>query len=178
MRLLVVEDEKKVASFIKKGLEEEGYVVDLTHDGESGLEQALEQVHDLIVEVALRAPRSPEEYRQALRSGLEEIERIASLTAGLLLLAGADAGVLRTDRHPLDLADLVADVHGRVKILAESRCIHLALGRVEPVPTRGDYDRLNTLLLNLLDNGIKYTEPGSAAAEAGIQEGDVILEVN
>jgi len=49
MRLLVVEDEKKVASFIKKGLEEEGYVVDLAYDGESGLELALEKVHDLIV---------------------------------------------------------------------------------------------------------------------------------
>jgi heavy metal sensor kinase len=112
------------------------------------------------LEVALRAPRSSEEYRQVLWSALEEIDRIASLTDGLLLLARADAGVLRMDRHPLDLADLVADVYGRVKVLADSRSIHLALGRVEPVPIRGDYDRLNRLLLNLLDNGIKYTDPG------------------
>ena len=37
MRILVVEDEKKVASFIKKGLEEEGYAVDLAGDGREGL---------------------------------------------------------------------------------------------------------------------------------------------
>lgn len=49
MRLLVVEDEKKVASFIKKGLEEEGYAVDLAHDGKAGLQMALDGVHDLIV---------------------------------------------------------------------------------------------------------------------------------
>lgn len=49
MRLLVVEDEKKVASFIKKGLEEEGYAVDLASDGKTGLIMGLDGVHDLIV---------------------------------------------------------------------------------------------------------------------------------
>ena len=49
MRLLVIEDEKKVARFIKKGLEEEGYAVDLASDGEEGLARVLDQVHDLII---------------------------------------------------------------------------------------------------------------------------------
>jgi heavy metal response regulator len=49
MRLLVVEDEKKVASFVKKGLEEEGYAVDVAADGKSGLDMALDRVHDLII---------------------------------------------------------------------------------------------------------------------------------
>ena len=38
MRILIVEDEKKVASFIKKGLEAEGYAIDVAYDGKSGLE--------------------------------------------------------------------------------------------------------------------------------------------
>lgn len=49
MRILVVEDEKKVASFIKRGLEEEGYAVDVAPDGEEGLAMGLDRVHDLIV---------------------------------------------------------------------------------------------------------------------------------
>jgi heavy metal response regulator len=49
MRLLVVEDEKKVAGFVKKGLEEEGYAVDWASDGEEGLAMALDGVHDLII---------------------------------------------------------------------------------------------------------------------------------
>ena len=49
MRLLLVEDEKKVASFIKKGLAEEGYAVDLAADGETGLVMGLDGVHDLII---------------------------------------------------------------------------------------------------------------------------------
>jgi two-component system, OmpR family, copper resistance phosphate regulon response regulator CusR len=49
MRILVIEDEKKVARFIKKGLEEEGHAVDLAFDGEEGLARVLDQVHDLII---------------------------------------------------------------------------------------------------------------------------------
>lgn len=49
MRLLVVEDEKKVASFIKQGLEEEGYAVDVALDGQEGLEMARDPVHDLVI---------------------------------------------------------------------------------------------------------------------------------
>ncbi|MGV7221804.1 MAG: heavy metal response regulator transcription factor [Nitrospinales bacterium] len=49
MRILVVEDEKKVSAFIKKGLEEETYAVDVAHDGEEGLYLASESQFDLIV---------------------------------------------------------------------------------------------------------------------------------
>lgn len=49
MRVLLVEDEKKVASFIKKGLEEQGYAVDFASDGKTGLSMALDQVHDLVI---------------------------------------------------------------------------------------------------------------------------------
>ncbi|AFH47864.1 OmpR family response regulator [Ignavibacterium album JCM 16511] len=49
MRILVVEDEKKVASFIKKGLEEEYYSVDVAFDGKEGLKLALSEEYDLII---------------------------------------------------------------------------------------------------------------------------------
>ena len=49
MRVLLVEDEKKVAAFVKRGLEEEGYAVDHAPDGEAGLDMGLDGVHDLII---------------------------------------------------------------------------------------------------------------------------------
>lgn len=49
MRLLIIEDEKKVAGFIKKGLEEETYVVDVAYDGEEGLLLAQQGEYDLII---------------------------------------------------------------------------------------------------------------------------------
>ena len=49
MRILVVEDEKKVASFIKKGLEEEYYSVDTAYDGKEGFRLAVNEEYDLII---------------------------------------------------------------------------------------------------------------------------------
>jgi len=49
VRILIIEDEKKVASFIAKGLQEEGYAVDVLHDGESGAFQALSIDYDVVI---------------------------------------------------------------------------------------------------------------------------------
>ena len=68
MRILVIEDEKKVASFIKKGLEEEHYAVDTAYDGETGLYMADVNEYDLIV-LDLMIPKI---------DGLEVLKRIRS----------------------------------------------------------------------------------------------------
>jgi heavy metal response regulator len=49
MRILLVEDERKIASFIKRGLKEERYIVDVAHDGENGLYLAEINPYDLII---------------------------------------------------------------------------------------------------------------------------------
>ena len=49
VRILVIEDEAKVASFIRRGLEAEGYRVDIAPDGEVGLTQAFEHEYDLVI---------------------------------------------------------------------------------------------------------------------------------
>ena len=49
MRILLIEDEKKTAAFIRKGLEEEGYVVEVARDGEAGLQLALAAQFDLFL---------------------------------------------------------------------------------------------------------------------------------
>lgn len=49
MKILVVEDEKKVSSFIKRGLEEEKYEVDTAFDGEEGLKMALDRPYEIVV---------------------------------------------------------------------------------------------------------------------------------
>jgi heavy metal sensor kinase len=112
------------------------------------------------LEVALRTPRRPEAYQEVLRSALEEIDRIATLVEGLMLLARADAGMLRLDLRPVELDQLLQDVYGRTKVLADAKHLTLCLGIVEPVAIEGDYERLRRLLLNLVDNAIKYTPAG------------------
>jgi heavy metal sensor kinase len=112
------------------------------------------------LEVALRAPRSSDEYRRVLASALEESERVARLVEGLLLLSRADAGVLRMDRQPVDLAELVVEVGESARVLAEAQGVALEFKSVTPVTIDGDGAHLRRLFLNLVDNGIKYTPAG------------------
>ena len=83
MRILVIEDEKKVANFIKKGLEEEHYAVDTAYDGEVGLFMAEANEYDLIV-LDLMIPKI---------DGLEVLRRIRGnkINVPVLVLTAKDA---------------------------------------------------------------------------------------
>jgi heavy metal sensor kinase len=123
------------------------------------------------IEVALRAPRTPDEYRRVLTSALEESGRIARLVEGLLLLSRADAGVLRMDHQPVDLARLVTEVCEHSQVLAKARGVTLDLGPLTPMTIQGDHQHLRRLLLNLVDNGLKYTLAGGRVTLALHQDG-------
>jgi heavy metal sensor kinase len=124
------------------------------------------------LEVALRSARSPEEYRETLKSALEEIERISRLVEGLLILARAESGALRMDRRPVDLAGLVEEVYWRLKVLADERSVELLMAVEEPVAVSGDRDRLRRLLVNLVDNAVKYTGPRGRVRLSLARDGD------
>ena len=68
MRILVVEDEKKVASFLEKGLREEGYSVDVSHDGTDGLLKAHVHDYDLLVLDVMLPGKTGLEIVRSLRS--------------------------------------------------------------------------------------------------------------
>ncbi len=112
------------------------------------------------IEVALRSPRPPEEYRAVLHSTLEEVERMARLVDDLLLLSRADAGALRLESAPVELDHLVEEVAKQGDVLARAKQVEVRLTEVAPLVVQGDGGRLKQLLLNLMDNAIKYTGPG------------------
>jgi heavy metal sensor kinase len=131
------------------------------------------------LEVALRAPRAPEEYQAVLKSGLEEIDRIANLVEGLLLLARTEGGALRMERKPVDLAQLAEEVRARFELPAEAHSVNLSTGYMETVFTHGDRDHLMRLVSNLVDNGIKYTGAGGRVVLSVRRRGDMAaLEVS
>ncbi len=124
------------------------------------------------VEVALSRPRQPDEYRAVLSVVNEEVDRLIHLVGSLLTLARADAGEIPLAREPISLGDAVAGAVEQLEPLAEQRGISLT---VEPGPETTievDESLLLQLLLNLLDNAIKYTPAGGTVRANWALEGE------
>jgi heavy metal sensor kinase len=112
-------------------------------------------------DVALAKPsRSPEEYRESLRILRAEAGRLKHIVEDLFTLARADSG-----RHPLVLTDfyleeLVAECARNMRTLGSAKQIVLRCGDCGEMPIHADESLLRRMMLNLVDNAIKYTPPG------------------
>jgi heavy metal sensor kinase len=113
------------------------------------------------MEIALRRERSPQEYQRVLGSNLEEIVRLTRLIEDLLMLARADSGRVELRCEPVDLNKLCQQMTDYISPLAEQRQQVLSYDSENAdVYINADLQRIKQMLLNLLDNAIKYTEPG------------------
>ena len=117
------------------------------------------------VEALLRSPRLDLEIEQGLSSILEDTKRLSAITESLLLLSRADAGKLQLDLQPGDLVELVALCADDAGILFEEPGIELERELPPTAPALLDRTRLSQVLMNLLDNALKYSisSPGACA---------------
>ncbi len=133
------------------------------------------------IDVALQRRRRVAEHEQILASLREDTERLSQLVSELLTLARADAGEDVLGREPVDLHDLAEQVVGAMQPLAESRTVRLQLARgtsMAAVVVVGDQTRLTQLLVNLVDNGLKYTPANGTVVVSVLGDGDAgILRV-
>ena len=112
-------------------------------------------------EVALsQASRSPEEYRESLAVLHQEAQRLARIVEDLFTLTRADAGEYRLARTDFYLDELVADGVRAARALAQAKNITLSVVAANEMPVRADEDLVRRMILNLLDNAIKYTPAG------------------
>ncbi|HEX9007442.1 MAG TPA: HAMP domain-containing sensor histidine kinase [Bacteroidota bacterium] len=92
---------------------------------------------------------------------LEESGRLAKIVDSLLFLSRADAGKIEIRRERIDLMELAKETAGLIAVLAEDKKQTLAVIGDRPVIVEGDPGLLRQALLNLVDNAIKYSPPGS-----------------
>lgn len=121
-----------------------------------------------------REHRSEAEYRESMTVMQQAAARLTRIVDDLFLLARADAGHLVARMRDIYLDEVVHDVTRAVRPLGERRSVRVELQPVVDAPFHGDADLLGRLLLNLLDNAIKFSVGGGTVtiALARLGEGD------
>jgi heavy metal sensor kinase len=109
---------------------------------------------------SMRAYQLPMEFRERIGSVLEEAERLSNIVEGLFAVARLDAGEAKIEHKTFDLAALVQSTIEQVQLLADEKRLSVYIDAPQPVLIMGDPARLKQVVVNLLDNAIKYTMAG------------------
>lgn len=97
---------------------------------------------------------------EAVGSALEEIDRLSRIVESLLSISRLDAGDAGIEFQPFDLRTMVKATVEQMQLLAHERGITLQCDCRAPVAVLGDESRIKQVLVNLLDNAIKYSRGG------------------
>src|ERR1035437_4643151 len=149
------------------------FMADASHELRTPLTVLRGELESVIQEATL-AP----EWRERLGSALEEVERLASIVEGLFAISRLDAGEAAAEWVKLDLARLAAATADQMSLLAEDKNIQVTCAATEPVWVEGDQARLKQVVVNLLDNAIKYTLNGGVVGlTVNANHSKAVLEV-
>lgn len=129
-------------------------------------------------DVALEKPRSADDYRQSLVLIKEEAERLSRIVEDLFILARQPLDLPAIVKESVDLSATVKDCVRAANVLAARKNLELTLTGAQPLILTGDEDLLKRMVLNLLDNAVKYTpEGGEVRVELAGQNGHVQVVV-
>jgi signal transduction histidine kinase len=149
MRAALLHNERTRAQFIS----------DVSHE----LRTPLTGIKGLVETLQDGAAEDPHVRDGFIASIGQETERLVRLTQDLLTLTRADEQALELRLEPLDLAALVGGIVERLRPEAQRKGLRLEYGALgAPLPVRADADRVEQVVLNLLDNALKHAPSGSA----------------
>ena len=130
------------------------------------------------IDVSLQKEREAESYREVLQTVNNEVDRLIRVAASLLTLTRADTGKIPLTFEALNVSELLSGVLEQVRPAAVEKSVELSLDPGPPATIHADEDLLLQLLLNLLDNAIKYTlASGRVQAGWNVKEDGIELWV-
>jgi signal transduction histidine kinase len=146
-----------------------------------GMREALDNVaHELRTpltrirtgaELALQQEHDPAPLRDALLDSMEESERVLTMLNTLMDISEAQAGLMKLQRRSVAVAELCQDLRELFEFVAEERRIALVVDVPSEIQCEADPARLRQVLVNLVDNALKYTPPGGRVVVSARQAG-------
>ncbi|HSQ54221.1 MAG TPA: HAMP domain-containing sensor histidine kinase, partial [Gemmata sp.] len=130
------------------------------------------------IDVALRKPRTPDQYRETLEECRLISRQLSQLVERIMTLASLDAGNDHTQLSRVDAAEIVCGCAAVIRPLAQANSIKVDLHAEEPIELETDAGKLREVLMNLLHNAIEYNKPnGSISLTARRENGSAVFEV-
>ncbi len=123
-------------------------------------------------EIALNSMDLPEDTRSLLASNLEELDRLTRVVNEILTLSEAEAGTRNISKVPLDLKPLLEDLVEHLNLLALDMDVRIHLPQLSAAVIEGDELWIRRAIINLLDNAIRYSKPGSNIWVAATVDGE------
>jgi heavy metal sensor kinase len=130
------------------------------------------------LEALLKVENLGEDEAQQIGSVLEEVDRLTAIVEALLAISRLEAGETHLAKDPVDLPRLVSSTVEQMVPLAEEKSITLECRTVPDVTVEANEVRLKQVVVNLLDNAIKYTpEGGRITVQIATENSVAVLEV-
>ena len=124
-------------------------------------------------EIALsRKDRAAADYQESLEIVYDESRRMSRIVEDLMTLARVDAGQAPLQKNPLRLDELLTECVRSVRALADEKQIRIYNKVEAAMPLTGDDELLRRMFLNLLDNAVKYNDPGGRVEIAAENSGN------
>jgi heavy metal sensor kinase len=149
------------------------FLADASHELRTPLTVIKGELQELV-----RETQCPAELRERIGSTLEEVARLERLVGGLLALSRLDVGDAQREWVDVDLGELAASTVEQMRLVADDRGVQLEASALRALIVRGDRGRLKQVIVNLLDNAIKFTPRGGhVTLSSEAQSGAGVLEV-
>lgn len=131
------------------------------------------------LEAMVQRPEINPELHETMDNLLEEVQRLGRIVENLFALSRLDAGLAAAASSHFDFAKLAATTAEQMCLLAEDKGVKITCQTPAPVFLEGDRGRFKQVIVNLLDNAIKYTPSGGAVTLAvKTNRGEAVCEVS